>query len=151
MQAKVKCSNCGAEISNLNFSWGRKQWLLMLPALLIIPIALFPLYRLNFMKGDIAKELSISNVEKRVRGPNGEVVGIITNHSKRAWNGVNVEAEFFDADGNFLDEERSFLSLDLVPGAQEHFKISIHTSDPKVLENDAKVVVKISSGRTDPF
>jgi hypothetical protein len=151
MQAKVKCSNCGAEITNLNFSWGKKQWLMILPALLVIPIALFPLYRLNFMAGDIAKDLEVSGVEKRVRGPNIEVVGVITNNSKRAWQGVNVEAEFFDANGKFIDEERPFLSLDMIPGAKEHFKITIHSNDPKLNENEAKVVVKITSGRTSPF
>jgi uncharacterized protein YegJ (DUF2314 family) len=25
--AKAKCSNCGAELSNLTFSWGKRQWL----------------------------------------------------------------------------------------------------------------------------
>jgi hypothetical protein len=151
MQAKLKCSHCGAEITNLNFAWGKKQWLFTLPFLLVIPLAFFPLYRMNFMKGDITKDLAISGIEKRVRGPNIEIIGLITNQSRQTWQGVNVEAEFFDSTGKFLGEEQSYLSADIAPGANEHFKISVHSSDESFLKSDTEVKVKIASGRTSPF
>ena len=95
--------------------------------------------------------VAISGIEKRVRGPNMEIIGLITNQSRQTWQGVNVEAEFFDSTGKFLGEERSYLSADIAPGANEHFKISVHSSDESFLKSDTEVKVKIASGRTSPF
>ena len=36
MIAKMKCSNCGAEMSNLTMSWGRKQWLVAMPIKMVV-------------------------------------------------------------------------------------------------------------------
>ena len=54
MIAKMKCSNCGAEISNLNMSWGWKNYLMVVPIMLL---GFLPLLRTTFFKGDITKEL----------------------------------------------------------------------------------------------
>lgn len=151
MQANLKCSHCGAEISNLTLSWGKKQWLYMLPCILIAPLMFLPVIWLRNSRGEISKDLTVGSVEKRVNGSNIEIVGIVTNHSKNRWEGVNVEVEFYDDAGKFVDEERSFLNMDIQPSSDEHFKIIVHSSDPTVLEGNAKAVVKISSGRTSPF
>ncbi len=48
MLAKMKCSNCGAEISNLNMSWGWKNYLMVVPIMLL---GFLPLLRTTFFKG----------------------------------------------------------------------------------------------------
>src|SRR5687768_17198458 len=99
MKASMKCSNCGAEMSNLNMVWGRKQLWFMLPVVLL---GFLPLIKMTFFKGDATKDLAISDIQTRASGKSLEVVGLITNSSSREWSGVTVEAEFFDASGNFI-------------------------------------------------
>ena len=148
MLAKVKCSNCGAEMSNLNFSWGKKQWLFIVPIMLI---GFLPLARMMFFQGDATKDLSVSKVQKRDAGGSLEIVGLITNTGSRKWSGVTVEAEFFDAAGNFIDEAQEFLRSDVQAGAKEHFKIRVTQPVPAMTATETKMVVKVSGGHTSPF
>ena len=148
MNAKMTCSNCGAEMSNLNFSAGRRYWLFMIPFMLL---AFFPIIRMSFFKGDATKDLVISEVEKRSNGPSTDVVGLITNKGSRKWSGVTNEAEFFDASGAFLDEQSSPLRSEIPAGAKEHFKITLRALDPKLKAEDTKMVVKLAGGHTMPF
>ena len=60
MKATIKCSNCGAEITNLNFSWPKKQWLFILP---IVLIGFLPMWQLYKPKGDFRKDLQINILE----------------------------------------------------------------------------------------
>ncbi len=148
MIAKIKCSQCGAEMSNLTFNWGWKHWLFTLPLMLL---CLYPALKLTVFKGDAAKELSVSEVSKRANGTAIDVIGLITNQGKHKWSSVTVKAEFYDATGNFLDENTEYLRSDISPEAREHFKMSFHTSEPKVLAADTKMVVKVSGGMSLPF
>ena len=108
MKAKIKCSGCGAEMSNFNMNWGKKQLWFIVPIMLI---GFFPLLRITFLKGDITKDLSINNVQTRVNGSSLEIVGVITNNSNREWSGVTVEAEFYDASGTFIAVSYTHLTL----------------------------------------
>jgi hypothetical protein len=148
MIAKMTCSNCGAEMSNLNFSAGRRYWLFMIPVMLL---GFYPLLRMSYFKGDATKDLVISEVEKRSNGPITDVVGVITNKGSRKWSSVTIEAEFFDGSGVFLDEQSSLLRAEIPAGAKEHFKISLRASDPKLKAEDTKMVVKVAGGHTMPF
>lgn len=148
MLAKMKCSNCGAEISNLSMTWGWKQLLLTLP---IVLIGMIPLLMLRFSKGDVAKALLISNVQKRDKDGQLEVVGLITNQGNRTWSSVTVEAEFVDASGAFLDEEEQYRHGDVAGKAEEHFKLTISSPSPALTAADTKMVVKVSGGRVSPF
>ena len=96
----MKCSNCGAEMSNMNMTWGRKQMWFMIPIMLL---GFLPLIKMTFFKGDITKDLKVSDIQTRASGRSLEIVGLITNSSSREWSGITVEAEFFDASGKFLD------------------------------------------------
>ena len=89
MLAKMKCSNCGAEISNLNMSWGWKNYLMVVPIMLL---GFLPLLRMTFFKGDITKELTISDVQRRSVDRSLEIVGLIANKGNRTWSGVTIEA-----------------------------------------------------------
>ena len=148
MLAKMKCSNCGAEMSNLNMTWGKKQMLLMIPLMLI---GFLPLARMMFFKGDIMKELSISGIESRPAEHSLEIVGLITNPGSHDWSGITVEAEFFDDKGSFLNESTGFLTSEVKAGAKEHFKISIVSPSAAMTDPATKMVVKIAGGHTSPF
>lgn len=148
MIAKMKCSQCGAEMSNLTLSWGWKHWLFTIPLMLL---CLYPALRLTVFRGDAAKELSISEVSRRTNDKAVDVIGLITNQGQHKWSSVTIKAEFYDAAGNFLDENTEYLRSDIGPAAKEHFKMSFRTSEPKVLAADVKMVVKVSGGMSLPF
>lgn len=148
MPTKLKCSNCGEEVSTLSMAWSWKPLLLMLPIMLL---GFLPMARLFFFKGDISKELMISEIEKRINGGNLEIVGLITNNGSHDWSGVSIEAEFFDATGAFLDEEQEYLRSDVSRNAKEHFKITIRNPKDSMTAEGNKMVVKISGGHSSPF
>lgn len=148
MIAKMKCSNCGAEISNMNMSWGRKYWLFMIPVMLL---GFYPLLKMTLFKGDVTKELIVSDVKKRQNGEQTDVTGLITNNGRNKWSSVTIEAEFFDASGTFITETSDYLRTDIQPGAKEHFKISYRTSSPELSAPDTKMVVKVAGGHSFGF
>lgn len=148
MIAKMKCSNCGAEMSNLNMTWGKKQLWFIIPIMLL---GFLPMIKLLWFKGDATKELVISEVQKRTVGQSLEIVGLITNSGSHKWSSVTIEAEFFDAAGNFLDEASQYLRSDVPKGAKEHFKITVKTPPDQANSSDTKMVVKVTGGHTMPF
>ncbi len=148
MIAKMKCSNCGAEMSNLNMSWGKKQLWLVIPIMLI---GFLPMIKLFWFKGDAAKDLVISEVQKRTSGSSLEIVGLLTNSGSHKFSSITIEAEFFDAAGNFLDEESEYLRSDIAGGAKEHFKITVKTPTAQTSSPETKMVVKVTGGHSMPF
>ena len=148
MAAKLKCSNCGEEISTFNMSWGWKHLLIMVPIMLI---GFLPMARLFFFKGNIINELIVSDVEKRFTGGNLEIVGLITNNGSHDWSSVSIEAEFYDGSGVFLDEGQEYLRGNVSRGAKEHFKITIRNPKDSMTSEESKMVVKISGGHSSPF
>jgi hypothetical protein len=148
MLAKIKCSNCSAEISNLNISWGKKQIWFMVPIMLI---GFYPLAKMTVFKADPLKDLAIAYVEQRSVERSLEFTGIITNSSSRTWSSVTVEVEFFDSTGKFIDEESERIDSDIGPHAKEHFKINISSPSKLMLAAGVKSVVKITGGHTMSF
>ncbi len=151
MIAKMKCSNCGAEMSNLNLSWGRKTWLIWLFTLPVILLGLFPIIKITFFKGDPGKELVISEVQQRHVNQTIEVLGLITNTGSHRWSNVTIKAEFFDSNGTFVDEQTEYLRSEFAAGSQDHFKISVHSLDDRVTSAKARMELKITGGMTMPF
>lgn len=148
MIAKMQCSNCGAEMSNLNMNWGKKQFLLIIPIMLI---GFLPLVIMSSPKGDPTKVLVVSEVTTRTSGKSFEILGLITNSSGRKWTGIRVEAEFYDSSGVFIDEASEYLRSDISGDATEHFKITIPSPPKEVSEGGIKPIVKVSSARTGLF
>lgn len=95
MIAKVKCSNCGAELTNLNFTWGKKQWLWSLLILPMLLIGFFPLWNLYKPKGDYTTDLRSVVLEKRVIGRDVEILGTIKNVGNTRWKNIRLDAVFF--------------------------------------------------------
>ena len=151
MIAKMKCSQCGAEMSNMKFSWGGKQWLVLLFTVPLMLVGLYPVMRMSFFKPEVTKELMVSEVSRRQSGQTVDIIGLITKEGKNKWSSVTIKADFFDAAGVFLDTATEYLRSDVLPGTKEHFKISIRSSEPKVQAADTKLVVKVASGMSLPF
>ena len=148
MKAKMKCSSCGAEMENLNMSWGKKQWFFIIP---IMILGFLPLAKMTFFKGDPTSDMIISEIRSNTNGGTIEITGLITNSGLHEWSSVTVEVEFFDKNGNFLDEKSEYLRMTIKPDAKEHFKVSIASKDERLLEEGVDVRVKIAGGHTSPF
>jgi|AOAMet2_C33A6_35_1029308.scaffolds.fasta_scaffold03576_2 hypothetical protein len=148
MKAKMKCSSCGAEMENLNMSWGKKQWFFIIP---IMILGFLPLAKMTFFKGDPTSDMIISEIRSNTNGGTIEITGLITNSGRHEWSSVTVEVEFFDKNGNFLDEKSEYLRTTIKPDAKEHFKVSIASKDERLLEEGVDVRVKIAGGHTSPF
>ena len=148
MKAKMKCSNCGAELENFNMNAGIKQFWVVLPILLI---GFFPLAKLTFFKSVVSDDLSISSVEVQTKGSSLEITGLITNSSNNEWSGVSVEAEFFDNSGKFVDEASHYLRSDILGKAKEHFKITIRNPPQAALNGEIQPKLKLSGGHTSSF
>ena len=148
MKAQMKCSNCGAEIENLNMSWGKRQLWLVLP---ILVIGFYPLVKLTLFKSVVTDDLSISSVETKIEGSSLEITGIITNSSNNEWSGISIEAEFFDNSGKFIDEASHYLRSDIPGKAKEHFKITINNPPQAALNGEMQPKLKLSGGHTSSF
>jgi len=132
----------------MNMTWGRKQMWFIIPVMLL---GFLPLIKMSFFKGDVTKDLKVSDIQTRTSDRSLEIVGLITNSSNREWSGLTVEAEFFDASGNFLDEASEYLRSDIRGNSKEHFKIVIDSPPEGAVSGSVKPIVKISGGHTSPF
>ena len=64
---------------------------------------------------------------------------------------MRIEAEFYDATGNILDEVSSYIRSDIAGGAKEHFKITVKPAPPdQAILPDSKMVVKVTGGHSMP-
>lgn len=146
MKAQLKCSNCGAEISNLNMSWGRKQWLWFIPLMLFA--ILFPiLMEKTIMKkdtSDFRTDLVIKDIEKRYINGTIEILGLVENHGKVNWENIEVQAELYGKDGKFLDQLTGRVAANLLPGAADHFKISSKEFPGERWEASTDIKVKVA-------
>ena len=99
MKAQLKCSNCGAEITNVNLSWGRRQWLYLVPFLLFMTV-LYPIIMNRVMKGkshDFRADLVATYQEKRYNDDRLEIIGTVGNRGTVDWNSLTVEAKLFSS------------------------------------------------------
>ena len=121
---------------------------------MMVPIMLLgflPLLKMTFFKGDVTKELTISDVQRRSDDRSVEIVGLITNKGNRNWSGATIKADFFDASGAFVDEATEYLRADISANAQEHFKVTLMTPSAALNAPGTKMVVKVAGGHTSPF
>ena len=150
--AKVKCSNCGAELTNLTFGWGKKQWLWgllsFIPFLAILVWMQLGLFRSN---RNFATEIEVSLIETKATKDRFDVLGRLRNEGTHTWDRVTVEAEVYDKEGKFLDETSDYLSIRLSPGSEEHFRLTLANPDESILDKSSKVVLKVTDADEDRF
>ncbi len=150
MKATVKCSNCGAEITNLNFSWGKKEWIWLLPIIPIIIIGFLPLWNLTKPKADFREDLKITILEKR-QAQNYEILGFIENTGKTKWENINIDCDFFDSKGVFIDKASDHVRAVVMPGGKEFFKITVINPSSRLTSPGVDLKVKIADANTSPF
>lgn len=148
MNAKVKCSNCGAEITNLNFSWGKKQWLWAIPFLFFMLIPMWQLYRPS---GNAQDDLRVSVLETRMTDGNYEILGTVTNAGKHAWDSIELDAEFFTPDGKFSDEANGRIANSIASGKSEYFKIVIKNAKDTITNDTLRMEVNIADAYSKRF
>jgi len=142
-QNKLTCPHCKEEVATVGFRYSPKQWLFVLP---ILVIGLYHLFSLTFFKSYAQDDLQISSFETKIEGDHLDVIGVISNVSENAWTSVSVEGEFYDADGNFIGERKDFIGSDIFANQQENFEVQFRNVPEAVLSGEGKTVLKIVSG-----
>jgi hypothetical protein len=144
MNATVKCSQCGAEITNLNLSAGRRPWLILIMVAVLL-FVVYPEWRLWRPKGDFRKDLEVTVLETKWDQDVGVVVlGTIQNKGNTTWSSITLAANFFSADGKFLDQQTDHAFISLAPGGKEHFKIMTRLGPARVKRDDVRIEVKVT-------
>jgi len=142
MDAKIKCSSCGAEISNLKLSWeyGKKQWFFL--AICLLPLLLI-LLKTEWPKPDYANELSARLIEVRRTAETVDVIGRVNNSGKHDWSSVTVKADCTDKTGKFVDSADQWVPGTMKPKSEENFRISFRKPAPDVLDPGATFHVRV--------
>jgi len=148
MQAKVKCSNCGAEITNLSMNWRKRDWLWML--LVFVPLIAFYLW-VELPRGDYTADLRIQLLERRVRADRVDVLARLENRGTHDWEYIHVEAEVYDSSGRYLDESSDVFPGTIRPGGTENVRISFCKPIGEVLDSTTSVRVKVSGASRKQF
>jgi hypothetical protein len=145
MKTQLKCSNCVAEVSNLNFGWDKKQWLWWSIPFLVFIIAIpFIMELLMRDNSDFRVDLSLGNIEKQYTDGTIEIIGVIENKGEVDWDNIIVQAELFSAEGKFLDELTRRIYTKLSPGASEYFQIQSEDFPKERWEATKEIQVKVS-------
>ena len=142
MNTKLKCSNCGAEIDTLKFGWGRWSWLWMLFA--FVPLALIywnsPVLR---SKGDYTKDLVVTQTDARLSKGDIDVLGKVTNNGKHDWQSVEVLAELYTKEGQYLTGQAQRLAGSIRPGEERQFRIPLLPPRSEPVIDSPKIVLKV--------
>ena len=143
MKNKISCPHCDKEISTVKMGFGAKQWMFVLP---ILVIGFYPLLSITLFKSTASEELEISSYSKRMDGDEMVVTGIINNLTDSAWTSVSVEVEFYDEAGNFIGECDDYIGSDIHSKANENFEVRFRNLPEVVLQGDASTKLKIAGG-----
>lgn len=146
MDAKIKCSSCGAEISNLKLSWeyGKKQWLFV--AIILVPMLLLVI-RMEWPKPDYSDELSARLIEVRRTNESLDIIGSISNSGKHDWDSVTVKADCKDKNGKFVDSADQYIPGSVKAKSEEKFRISFRKPSPEALDPGAMCQVRVVGAR----
>ncbi len=152
MATKFHCSNCGEEIENISIGWGKYQWLWGLLSFLPLVFCLFWFKNYVFADNDFGEQIEVAHTETRSSENRIDVLGTLRNLGDESWDRVTVEAEFFGADGQFVDETSDYISVKLVPGSEENFRLTLSNPAGELgLQADPKVVLKVTDASTSRF
>jgi len=144
MQNKISCPHCDKEISALKIEHSAKQWLVVVP---IILLGLIPLFVITSQSRSLASDdLEITNYDTKIAGKEMVVVGMISNLSDSAWKSVSIEAEFFDESGNFIGEGKDYTGSDIYAKGKENFEVRFRYLPEAVLAGKASTKLKVAGG-----
>ena len=143
LKNKLSCPHCKKDIASVGFRYSSKQWLFVLP---ILVLGFYPLLSITLFKSSASDDLEISSYAIRMDDDEMVVTGIISNLTDSSWTSVSVEGEFFDESGKFLGEGRSYIGSDIHSNASENFEVRFRNLPDIVLSGTAKTKLKIASG-----
>jgi len=148
MKPKHTCPHCDKEIAtSANQISVRENWKYVI-LLVVLPLLFFiPTYKVVYFKPVITEALSLVDVSTSFNGMTLELRGVVENKSDNAWSAVRVEAEFFDQDGNFVDEAKTSLSTNIKEHSREHFKVRLNGLGKEALKLEPKV--KLTGGHAN--
>jgi len=145
MKPKITCPHCDKDISvpanqvTVIQNWKYAVLLVVLPLLFFIPT-----YKVVYFKPVVTEDLSVVDLSTSLNGMSFELRGVVENKSDNAWKSVMVEAEFFDQDGNFVDEAKASLSTHIKEHSREHFKVRLNGLSKEALRLEPRV--KLTGG-----
>jgi len=84
------------------------------------------------------------DVSTSLNGMTLELRGVVENKSENAWKAVMVEAEFFDQDGNFVDEAKASLTTSIKEHSREHIKVRLNGLGKEALKLEPRA--KLTGG-----
>ena len=148
MKPKITCPHCDKDISvpanqvTVRQNWKYAVLLVVLPLLFFIPT-----YKVVYFKPVVTEDLSVVDLSTSLNGMSFELRGVVENKSDNAWKSVMVEAEFFDQDGNFIDEAKASLSTRIKEHSREHFKVRLNGLSKEALRLEPRV--KLTGGYAD--
>ena len=66
------------------------------------------------------------DVSTSFNGMTLELRGVVENMIDNVWRAVRLQAEFFDQEGNFVDEAKASLTTNIMEHSREHFKVRLN-------------------------
>lgn len=143
MNAKLKCSKCGAEIDTLKFGWGKWGWLWSLAAVVVPLAVLFWVLPPMSSKGDYTKDLVVVQTDAKLSKGDIDVLGKVTNTGKHDWQSVEVLAELYTKEGQYLTAQGLRLPGSIRPGENRQFRITLLPPRNEPVIDSPKVVLKV--------
>jgi hypothetical protein len=148
MKPKITCPHCDKDISVPANQFTVKQGWVYAFLFVVLPLLFFiPTYKVVYFKPVVTEDLSVVDLSTSLNGMSFELRGLVENKSDNAWKSVMVEAEFFDQDGNFVDEAKASLSTHIKEHSREHFKVRLNGLSKEALRLEPRV--KLTGGYAD--
>ena len=148
MKPKITCPHCDEDISVPANQITVKQGWVYAFLFVVLPLLFFiPTYKVVYFKPVVTEDLSVVDLSTAMNGMSFELRGVVENKSDNAWKSVMVEAEFFDQDGNFVDEAKASLSTHIKEHSREHFKVRLNGLSKAALRLEPRV--KLTGGYAD--
>ena len=148
MKPKITCPHCDKDISVPANQITVKQGWVYAFLFVVLPLFFFiPTYKVLYFKPVVTEDLSVVDLSTSLNGMSFELRGVVENKSDNAWKSVMVEAEFFDQDGNFVDEAKASLSTHIKEHSREHFKVRLNGLSKEALRLEPRV--KLTGGYAD--
>jgi len=148
MKPKITCPHCEKDIPVPANQITVKQGWMYAFLFVVLPLLFFiPTYKVVYFKPVVTEDLSLVDVSTSLNGMTLELRGVVENKSENAWKAVMVEAEFFDQDGNFVDEAKASLSTHIKEHSREHFKVRLNGLSKAALRLEPRV--KLTGGYAD--
>jgi len=148
MKPKITCPHCDEDISVPANQITVKQGWVYAFLFVVLPLLFFiPTYKVVYFKPVVTEDLSVVDLSTAMNGMSFELRGVVENKSDNAWKSVMVEAEFFDQDGNFVDEAKASLSTHIKEHSREHFKVRLNGLSKEALRLEPRV--KLTGGYAD--